>query len=119
MCQSDIGDGLHLAAAALCIQMSQERQREGAKEGGTEADRGRQGECSFLRQLVMCSCLGGWITPQSLSAEGGEEREMKTAREKEREKESDMETKLRTVKQRDWAKAIKGVENKKETDVNC
>lgn len=68
MSQSDIGDGLHLAVPNLYTQMSQERQRGAGKEGGREADRGR-GErerergCSFLRQLVMCSCLGGWITP--------------------------------------------------------
>lgn len=49
MSQSDIGDGLHLAAPTLCIQMSQERQREGRqgrRKGGRLRKR-REGEREY------------------------------------------------------------------------
>lgn len=69
MSQSDSIDGLHLAAPTLCIQMSQEGLREG-RQGGRKGGRQRKRRESFRRQLVMCSCQGGWITPQSLPSEG-------------------------------------------------
>lgn len=52
MSQSDISDGLHLAAPTLCIQMSQERLRRVDKEGSQTEEEERERESVQLSQTA-------------------------------------------------------------------
>lgn len=84
MSQSDSSDGLHLAAPTLCIQMSQERLREGRRgrrKGGRQGKRRESVQLSQTAGDVQLSRRLDYSLKSALRGRG--EREKRRARERE------------------------------------
>ncbi len=84
MSESDSSDGLHLAAPTLCIQMSQERLREGRRgmrKGGRQRKSRERVQLSQTAGDVQLSRRLDYSLKSALGGRG--ERERKTARKRE------------------------------------
>lgn len=85
MSQSDISDGLHLAAPTLCIQMSQEKPREGRRGRRKGVRQRKRRESVQLSQTAGDVQLSRRLDYSLKSALGGRGEREKKKRVRERE----------------------------------